>query len=232
MDAIFHPVMQALDAGDLDRVTTLLQSDPDLLNRRSSTSSPTLLQHVAVNGGLGRIPDALDAAKLLLDAGAGRLDEAIVAAASVGFTDLVRHLVLDRAVPVDAGAPWTALDEASYWVNRPTMDFLVEQDAPVTTLRLAAALGDLERMEAFLASGGGPVRSPFADTCPEPASSERKGILDNALITAVHNQQREAVAWLLERGADPDGKPPGFHWPATARGSAERSEVDWSGLLG
>ena len=50
MDPRFHPAIAAIKAGDWARFRTLLREDPSLATARSSTSHPTLLQCVVLDG--------------------------------------------------------------------------------------------------------------------------------------------------------------------------------------
>jgi hypothetical protein len=101
--------MNAAYAGDLAAFREIITRTPALVSARSSCSHPTLLQFVAVDGDLGKIPRPAGFAQVLIVAGAA-LDEPLVAAASVNARE-----VLDAILTAGASAPWTALEEALYW---------------------------------------------------------------------------------------------------------------------
>jgi ankyrin repeat protein len=78
-------------------------------------------------------------------------------------------------------------------------------------LRIAAALGDLDRMDAFFDAAGGLDPSagvgrafgfPLPAFPPWSPGAERQEILDEALAWAARNGQIAAVAALVTRGAD------------------------------
>jgi len=145
--------------------------------------------------------------------------EPLVAAASVDAREVLRFL-LDRGAAIEA-SPWTPLDEALYWRHLELADFLVDRGAKPRSLRATAGLGRTSELERFFARGelqtqAGPIRSPFPDTVPLGRANEPQDILNNAFVTAVNTGRRQAAALLLDRGAQLNAKPPGFHWRGTA----------------
>lgn len=67
-----------------------------------------------------------------------------------------------------------------------------------------------------LRSNRGGINSPFGNLDSQPGAEPRQNILDNALSYAAMGSQEEAATMLIERGADPDSHPLGFHYRGTA----------------
>lgn len=215
MDERFYSAVYAALLGDLEAFTGHLDATPGLAAARSACGHPTLLQFVAVEGGLGRVPDALRAAAALVERGAP-LEEPLVAACSVGFLALVDRL-LEAGAAVEACAPWTPLEEAVYWGHRALAEHLRDRyGARVPSLRAAAGLDDLEHVGDFLGGDGlaanaGPVRYPWGTL-----EGDAQDVLDQALAVAAANGCAAAAARLLAAGARADVFPPGIHQGGTA----------------
>ena len=212
MDEAFQPFIDAAYAGDLAAFKSLVQERPQIVSRQSSKSHPSLFQFIAVDGGLGKIPRAVEFARIMIAAGAP-MEAPFVAAASVNARDLV-DVLLDAGVSVEVGAPWTALDEALYWAHGDLADYLHgTHSAPVRSLRAAASLGRLDLMHGFVTDDGdlgphaGPVRYPFGSN----ESNDPADILDQAFLLALKNRRYEAAAELLAIGANVNAIPPGNH---------------------
>lgn len=136
------------------------------------------------------------------------LEEPTVAAASMGSIPIISFL-LSNGAPLESGAPWTPLEEAVYWAHRDLADDLRQRGAEVRSLRVAAGLGDFERINRFLKEGqpeAGPVRFPWGTPSTDP-----QYVLDQALVIAAKNDQVAAVQALLKGGADVNAFPPGIH---------------------
>ncbi len=220
MDAAFRPAMLAITQEDLDELRRLLAADPDLVNRRSKASHPSLLQFVAVDGGLGLVPMPGAAAQVLVDAGAS-IEKPLVAAASTGCIQVI-DVLLDAGAPIETGAPWTPAEEANYWGHGDTVAHLAGRGASLPSLRLAAGQGDVDAMAAFFSADGallpeaGPVGCPFEDRVDPATASDPQHVLDQAFVLALINRQHEAADWLLAHGVDIDGVPTGTHWAGAA----------------
>ncbi len=211
MDHAFYPAMAAALCGDLERFTEILDGAPRLAAARSSCGHPTLLQFVAVDGGLGKIPDPVAFARVLVARGAP-LEEPLVAAASVGARDLVDCFVSSGA-SIEACAPWTPLEEAVYWAHRALAHYLWQEcEAAVRSLRAAAGLGSVALAASYFDEGGslrpeaGPVRFPWGERSGDP-----QDVLNQALVIAAKNGQVGTARLLLERGAEVNVVPPGIH---------------------
>ena len=211
MDLRFQPVIEAAKRGDLKAFESILDANPALLTEHSSVSHPSLAQFVVVDGGLGSIPRPLEFLDALLRRNVTP-DSVIVAAASVNAGTIVDALI-DAGASVEAGAPWTPLEEALYWQHRPLAHHLIKQhNAKVSSLRAAAELGRLDLMEACFGVDGaitpaaGEVVYPFGSVCAEAGA-----ILNQALFLALRNRQFVAADALLRRGANPNTIVMGHH---------------------
>lgn len=231
MNPQFHPAMNAAYAGDLAAFREIIIRTPALVTDRSSCSHPTLLQFVAVDGGLGKIPRPAEFAQVLIVAGAA-LDEPLVAAASVNAREVL-DTILAAGASVEAGAPWTALEEALYWGHMELATYLWrERGATVRSLRVAAGLGLVELVDSFFDSNGvllpkaDPVRFPFGE-----ASSNANDVVNQAFFIALKNLQYDTAAQLLAHGAEVSACAPGNHEQCSplhlAAGNNNVEMVDW-----
>jgi hypothetical protein len=80
MDKKFHPAIEAMHTGDVEKLKALNAADPSLATARSSRSHPTLLQALVLDG--KDKPKNVEMVQVLIDAGAG-LNEPLVATASI-----------------------------------------------------------------------------------------------------------------------------------------------------
>lgn len=232
MDDIFEAPAMAIILSDLDALRTLLAEDEGWATRRSSVGHPTLLQMIACEA--ANIDNATGSARLLLDAGADP-HAPLVAAAGCDSRSIV-ELLLDDGVDVNGQDLWTPLDEALYWCNQDMAALLIERGATIRALSTAAGLGSIEELERFFAGDeltpdAGPIGSPFPETVPEALANDADAIANHAFVMAVNAGQQPAAAWLLERGAQINSAPPGYHWKGTALHAAcwrgDASMVRW-----
>ncbi len=235
MDSAFHPAILAIASGNLDKLRELIATDPTLATRRSRVSHPSLLCFVAVDGGLGNIPQPEAAAEVLIEAGS-ELDDPLLAAASVDARGVADALI-DAGANVSGAGPWTPLDEALYWSHTELAHHLVARGAQPRSLRAAAGVGDAARVDACFDDDGGLVTSlagelgsPWPDRVP-PRPHDPEDVVDQAFVIAVLNDELDVAEGLLGRGALIDGRPPGFHWGGTALHGAisigALGAVDW-----
>jgi len=164
MDAKFHPAMAAVQSGDLETFKALISQDPTLATARSSTSHPTLLQCVVLDG--KDRPNNVEMARVLIDALHGppataggsdkastQLNQALVATASID-NRAVAELLLDHGASIDGTADWSPIEEALYWNSRDVLALLVERGAAVQNLRIAAGLGRTDLIERYFNADG------------------------------------------------------------------------------
>src|SRR6185369_6054698 len=150
MDARFHPAMEAVRNGDLEKFREALGADPSLATTRSSKSHPTLLQCVALDG--KDKPNNVEMAGVLIEAGA-ELNEPLIAAGSID-NRAVAELLLDRGAAIDGTSGWSPLEEALYWDSQNAIALLLERGAKVQNLRIAAGLGRTDLIETFFDADG------------------------------------------------------------------------------
>ena len=207
--------MRAAWAGRLEEFISLLEETPELVTARSTCRHPTLLQFIVLDGGQGKVPQPEGFMRALVDRGAD-LSEPMVAAASIGSEPMASFLLAAGAT-IEAGAPWTPLEESVYWAHTHLSSWLRStHGAELQSLRAAAGLGEVGEMERFLRDDrptptAGPVRFPWGERSADP-----QDVLDQALVIAAKNGRSAAVQRLLACGADPNAFPPGVH----ERGSA------------
>jgi len=248
MDTKFHPAIGAIKAGDIDALKRLLADDPTLATSRSSKSHPTLLQCLTLDA--RDVPNKIDMAKLLVDAGA-EINGPLMACASINNVEVADYL-LDVGADINGAGDWSPLEEALYWGNNDVRDILLERGASVHNLRLAAGLGRIDLMEGFFDNSGSlkpeageihwPFEDPLSSNAPRPVSvepaygvasstSQSRDIINNALVYACRHGQIEAAGLLLRKGADINCIPRGFHYPGTplhnAAVSGHRSMVEF-----
>ncbi|HKG61857.1 MAG TPA: ankyrin repeat domain-containing protein [Pyrinomonadaceae bacterium] len=235
MDVKFHPAIDAMRAGDVDKLKALVAADPSLVTSRSSKSHATLLQAVVLDG--KDKPKNVEMVQILIDAGA-ELSEPLVAAASID-NRAAAELLLDHGAAIDGTGGWSPLEEALYWNSRNVLALLLERGAKVQNLRTAAALGRTALIESYfnadgsLKSEAGRIDWPFGSlesiACSnhEAAgkqsltgrvkawSQDRQGIVDNAFVYACMHGHIDAAKLLLDKGAAINVIPGGFDYAGT-----------------
>lgn len=232
MDAKFHPAVAAIKSGALEELKSLLDQDPTLATARSSTSHPTLLQCLTLDA--RDVPYAVEMARALIDRGA-EINGPLVASAS-GDNVEVAATLLDAGAVINGAGGWSPLEEALYWGSDGVRDLLLDRGASVHNLRIASGLGRVDLIETFFNSDGGlnpeagTIHWPFEDSLtsnlPRPIkqklqatidgwSLESQNVINNAFIYACIQNRIEAAGLLLEKGAEIDAIPPGFHYPGT-----------------
>ena len=220
MEKRFHPAMAAIQSGDLEKFKQLVAADPSLATARSARSHPTLLQCLVLDG--KDKPNAVEMAKVLIDAGA-ELNEPLVAAASIDNRP-VAELLLDRGAAIDGTGGWTPLEEALYWDSRNAIALLLERGTKIQNIRTAAALGRTDLIEGYfnpdgsLKSEAGRIDWPFGKRFADRInawSQDRQGIVNNAFVYACMHGQIDAAKLLLDKGAEVNVIPGGFDYAGT-----------------
>ena len=235
MDAKFHPAIAAISEGDLETFKALVSQDPTLATSRSSTSHPTLLQCVALDG--KDKPNNVEMARVLIAAGA-EINQPLVATGSID-NRAVAQLLLDHGASIDGTGGWSPIEEALYWNSREVLALLLERGAAVQNLRIAAGLGRTDLIEGYFNADGslrpeaGKINWPWggletiagsnhdqagkqklADRVNE-WSQDRQGIINNAFVYACMHGHIEAAKLLLEKGAEINVIPGGFDYAGT-----------------
>ena len=229
-DVLFERAADAVAAGDLAALRVLLDGAPWLVHARSPREHrATLLHYCAANGTEAprqRTPlTAADVAQLLLDRGSEVDAAARFYGGGVGATTLA--LTLTSIHPAEAGVDgalvrvltgagarldlWTPGEPMFWCVERGThrsARALAEAGLPLDNLLLAAAANRVDTLAELLTAG--------ADV------NERHRDGYTALHAAAVLGHAEAVAFLLDRGADP-------HVRETAHGGTPAGKARWRG---
>ena len=108
MDLRFLPAIRAVKAGDLEALRALVRDDPSLATDRSSTSHPTLLQCVVLDG--KDVPHCTGMVQLLIDAGAP-VDEPLIAAASIDNIEVI-PVLLKAGAAINGDGRWSPIEDA------------------------------------------------------------------------------------------------------------------------
>jgi hypothetical protein len=207
--------LEAIDAGDVDRLAQMLEEDPGLAGQVHRGAWTTLLEALAQPDVFtGEIDPRIVE---LLVAHGSPLDSALNLAACFDRADLVRLLLdagADPAPSADAGL--THLETALYHGARESAELLGAREISPYALWSVAALGRVDLLPRFLDASGrlrpeaSAHRPNLADVGWQPGAPPRddpQDILDEALCHAAHNGRDESVAWLLDHGADVNGQP-------------------------
>lgn len=216
MDPKFHPAVAAIKAGDLERFRMLLREDPSLATARSSTSHPTLLQCVVLDG--KDVPHSIEMATLLIDVGA-EVDEPLIAAASMDNVDAI-PVLLNAGAAINGNGTWSPLEDALTFGAHRAIRLLLARGATIHNLRIAAGVGRADLIDGFFHPDGslkaeaGTLAWPFN----EPAagwSQDPQDIIDNAFVYACMSGQIEVTERLLQHGARINALPLGFDYTGT-----------------
>lgn len=222
VDGRFEAAVDAIVAGERDTLARLLAEDPALLHARSPYGHrQTILHHVAANGiefwRQWQTPQNIcELARLVLDAGA----DPDATCEPYGHRDTTLTLLVSSCHPAeagqqaalvkvlcDAGARPNGIDDdgtplwtAITWGYRDAAEQLVACGARVDNLVFAAALGDLDRVVAYLDGterAAGPLR-----ICDYGPVLDDQHLLEYALIYAAGMGRREIVEYLLTKQPD------------------------------
>jgi ankyrin repeat protein len=215
----FETAVDAVIAGDVETLRSLLRKDPELVKARSARRHhATLLHYVAANGVEGvrqKTPaNAVEVGKLLLDAGADPDALAVMYdnlcttmsmlvssahPAKAGLQGELAETLLDYgAAHAGPGSAWQSnLMTALAFGYFATAERLAKRGAPVDNLPAAAGLGRVEETIRLL---------PTADSRSRQV----------ALALASQHGHAEVVSALLDAGEDPNRyNPDGFHSHST-----------------
>jgi Ankyrin repeats (many copies) len=214
--------LECIRRGDVAALAALLDEEPELVGHVHNGAWSTLLEAIAepdvvgdtyLGVELGVKPEIV---ALLVERGA-ELDTALNLAACFNRVELVRLLLDAGADPApDPAGGLTHLETALYHGAREAADVLADRAISPYALWSVAALGRVDELPTFFDRAGnllphaGAHRPNLADvgwTPAAPPGDDTQTILDEALCHAAHNGRDDAVAWLLDHGADVDGRP-------------------------
>lgn len=235
---------RAIKAGDAEGLRTLLEANPGLakdssqdVERAKKPHTRTLLHTVADYP--GSLPNGVEMARMLLDAGADVNARSTVEGETKGTplhwsasnddVDLTEFLLdngaqldPDRGVISDGTPLWNATIFSCVNVAR----LLIDRGA-ARNLMIAAGAGRLDLLDDYFDADGNPTPDAGALPCWENPRSP-KAALDSAFGFACRNNQVTAAARLLDRGADPAATNPMGETPyKQAKDRKHRTVVDW-----
>jgi ankyrin repeat protein len=215
MDPKFHPAVAAIKSGDLERFRTLLREDPSLATAPSSRGH-SLLQCAVIEG--YDVPQSIEMAQLLIDAGAA-VDEPLIAAASMDNVAVI-PVLLDAGAAINGNGMWSPLEDALAFGAHRAIRLLLERGATIHDLRIAAGLGRADLVDGFFYPDGslkaeaGTLAWPFGPL-DEGWSQDPQDLIDNAFVYACRSGQIAAAERLLAHGARINAIPPGFDYAGT-----------------
>jgi ankyrin repeat protein len=218
-----EPVAAALDAiraGDAGSLRRRLCSHPELVHVEVGAGG-SLLGEVAQPDVFGiSLGHALGVDRacvdVLIELGSD-LDAPLNLAACFDRVELVQ-ILLAAGARADATGIWgiTPLETAIYHASTAAADVLAAITLVPDALWVAAGAGRVDRLERFLDGRGGLLLEAYQHR-PNPADigwlhrlparDIPQDVLDEALVHAAQNERPEAVAWLLDHGADPNAGP-------------------------
>ena len=219
-DLAVTAALDAIRAGDSDQLAQLLDAEPALVHVEVGAGG-SLLGEVAQPDVFGtRLSHALGVDRRcvqLLIGGGSDLDGPLNLAACFDRVELV-ELLLAAGARVDARGIWgiTPLETGIYHAARASVDMLAAVAIVPMAPWTAAGAGRVELLEQFFNERGGLTPAAYEHR-PNPADigwlhrlpalENPQDVLDEALVHAAQNDRPDAVAWLLEHGANPNACP-------------------------
>lgn len=213
--------VEAITGGDVVCLSELLDAHPQLTGQCHNGAWSTLLEAIAQPDVVGdRLGPALSvdpAVVELLISRSRDLNGPLGLAACFNRSELVAMLVQAGADPApDPHRGLTPLEAALYHGSVDAAELLAEGTISPLALWSAAALGRVDLIETMFDGDGNLLpaatanRPNLADVGwppAAPADDNRQTILDEALAHAAINGRNAAIDWLLEHGADVNGRP-------------------------
>lgn len=235
----FESAAEAVVHGDLGLLRALIRRNPDLLRARSAREHrATLLHYVAANGveDFRQLspPNAVAIAKFLLESGAEV--DALANTYGGGKAQTTMNLLVSSTHPAEAGVQVALVDtllDAGAVIDgleddgSPLMtalafgygsaaEALARRGARVDNLIAAAALGDVDGVDRFLAGGG--IDASLVRLYWLGLTNDPKSHVERALVWGAAYGRTAVVERLLARGVDLAAKDPhgmtALHWAA------------------
>jgi len=221
---VYPRAVRAVKTGNVEELAALLKQYPELANARSQQSR-TLLHHLC--DWPGHYPRELETGRVLIGAGAdvdvrsadGDTGETPLQWAVSSDDAAMAGLLIDNGASVDGlNGDLRPLAQALFYGCRECAEMLWRRGARIT-LEFAAGLGLTSLLPEFFDEEGrllphaGPHTPPIDHAIPpRHAGCE---LLEQALIYAVINDRMDCVSELLDRGAQINAMPSGFHFLGT-----------------
>ena len=161
-----------IQAGDVQGLKALINQDSQLNTVEGLTET---LQYLVLAA--NHVANKVELAQMLIQAGA-QLTAPLIAAGGVDNV-AVAEALLDAGAPIDGDGYWSPLEEAFYFGQPGIVAMLIERGASIRNLRIAAGLGQLDRMEAFFTPDGelkpeaGDIAWPFGELPAETPGAPR-----------------------------------------------------------
>lgn len=238
---VFPAAVRAVKNGNVEELARLLQERPELAHARS-LKGRTLLHHAC--DWPGHFPRIIETGRLLIASGAdihARAGNPDNGETSLQWTVSSNDVAMAELL-IDSGASVDGLDDdlrplaqSLFYGNREAADMLVGRGATVT-LEFAAGLGRIDLLPGFFGPDGrllpeaGPHTAPINEPLPPKEPKDER--LEQALVYALIGGSIDSVAYLLDRGADVNAMPSGFHFlGAPLHWAAHMDQTDMIELL-
>jgi ankyrin repeat protein len=244
-DSLFEAAVEAVITGDLPALQSYLTQDPALVHHHSTRPHhATLLHYIAANGVEDERqvtpPNAVDVARLLLEAGAKpdapcdaydtkwatTLDLLVssVHPHNAGVQSALAELLLDFGAAIngihDNGSP---IHTALSFHYPQAAETLARRGARLDTIVAAAGLDRVDLIDRYLDDKGQLrpdvplVNLPWLPYCKDNPTAN----VHQALVWAATHRRNAAVSRMLERGVDPAATDhrnfTALHWAAYYR---------------
>lgn len=223
---ITPPLKSAIHTGDVVGLEDLIRQDRLLCTVEGMTE---ILKYLVLAG--KDVSCRAELAQILIDSGA-EVTGALIAAGGVDNV-VVAEVLLDAGAPINGDGKWSPIEEGLYFGQPNIVEMLVRRGASVHNLRIAAGLGEIDRINAFFTPEGqlkeeaGEIAWPFGPIPEDQHATTGQDVIDHALVYAGMRGQMAAAERLLHYGAALNVCPPGFEYRGTVlhyaaiRGHAE-----------
>ena len=187
-------IFEAIDQGNVDKVTELVEAEPELASARDDTDL-SAVRYAVYRG-------AEEIVAVLLDANPA-LD--VFDAAAVGRTRGLEELVDGEPELARAWSPdgFTPLHLAAFFGHADAVELLLERGADVNALARNAEL-QVAPLHSAASGGHAEIVKMLVEQGADVNARQGRGF--TALQSAAQNGDDESVDLLLERGADPTAR--------------------------